>query len=145
MLLSLRELTMWTGAGPFEASLHSFGLLLSTILAVLQVEGAIATSWHVVMVPLYVALGTVVYFDVVLYSRMAIGMWKRSRVAWLLIVGVGVAGAGLTLFAEIALADYLNGGASSTLVVAVVMLLGYLLVRGAFVFRALLNEPDDND
>lgn len=142
MLLSLREFTVWTGAGPFEASLHCLGLLLSTVLTVLRVEGRISTSWHVVMTPLYVALGTTVYLHVILYLRMALSVWKRSkRRLWVAMTMLGLPGPGVLLFAEYSLADFLDHGGSSSdssmLVTSVSLLLGYLFVRAGFAYRAL--------
>ena len=144
MLLSLREFTVWTGAGPFEAFLHCLGLLLFTILTVLRVEGQISSSWHVVMTPLYIALGTTVYFNVILYLRMALSMWKRSkRRLWAVMMVVGLPGPGVLLFAEYSLADFLDGGSSSSssmLVTSVCLLLGYLFVRAGFTYRALKDD-----
>ena len=143
MLLSLRELIVWTGLGTFEVSLHCFALCIFTVLTTLRVEGLLDTSWHVVFIPLYVALATMIYYDVILYLRMANFMWKqpqqRARRYVCYMITASVVAAGLMMFAEYSVANFLDNSSrpSSSLIISLTLLLGYLLFRMLFVFRAL--------
>ena len=141
MLLSLQELIVWTGLGPFEAALHSFALLIFTFLTTLQLEGVVDTSWHVIFSPLYVALGIHSYYTTVLSVRMLIwGVSHTSKRALFYIIVSSILGIGLLIYLEFSIADFLNGGTNkSSLVTSVVLLIFYLLARIVLVFRALIR------
>ena len=145
MLLSLQELIVWTGMGPFEVALHSFALLFFTLLSTLQVEGVISTSWHAVFSPLYVALGLHVYHLSVVSVRMVVWGFQSTRSAKKTLAAVlafllttNLAGVGVLLFVEFATAAFLNGGENpDILITSLVLLLGYLVARLCFVYRTL--------
>ena len=144
MILSLRELIVWTGLGRFEASLHSFALAVFMILTMLRVEGVFSSSWHVVFIPLYVALGLTVYYDLILYIRMVAFVWKSDikKSFLLLMLLTTLAGIGLLLFAEYSIADFLDRREdSSTMVLALTFLLAYLFGRMVFVYRTVKRLP----
>ena len=141
MLLSLQELLVWTGLGPFEVALHSLGLLVFTCLVTLQVEGAISASWHAIFSPLYVALGLHMYYLTVVSARMALWGYQppRSPKKALIILAVSsFVGAGAILYVEYSVADFLSGNEDSdNLISSLAVLLVYLLLRLCFVYRSL--------
>ena len=139
MLLSLQELKVWTGLGPFEAALHSFALLIFTFLTTLQLEGVVDTSWHAIFSPLYVALGIHSYYTTVLSVRMLTwGLRHTSKRALLYIIVSSALGIGLLIYVEFSIAGFLNGDINkSSLITSVVLLICYLLARIVLVFRAL--------
>ena len=143
MLLSQRELTVWTGFGPFEIALHSFGFLIFTCLATLQLEGVISSSWHAIFSPLYVALGLHVYYLIIVSTRM--GTWcvqcsRKSKGAVAIITSFSFFGVGLLLYVEYITATYLDGVAgSSNLIIAHTLFMGYLFFRLLLVYRGLIT------
>lgn len=141
MILSMRELVVWTGLGPFEVSVHSFALCVFALLTTLRVEGILSTSWHVIFIPMYVALAIVLYYDVVLYIRMSTYTWNLHPKKFLMyVIGMNALGLGLLLFAEVAVANFLDGNPPSSgalMVLALTLLLGYLFVRMFLVFRTV--------
>lgn len=139
MLLSLQELIVWTGLGPFEAALHSFALLIFTFLTTLQLEGVVDTSWHAIFSPLYVALGIHSYYTTVLSVRMLTwGLRHTSKRALLYIIVSSALGIGLLIYVEFSIAGFLNGDINkSSLITSVVLLICYLLARIVLVCRAL--------
>ena len=141
MLLSLQELIVWTGLDPFEVALHSFGLLIFTILTTLQLEGVVSTSWHAIFSPLYVALGLHVYHLTVVSMRMVIwGFKNTSKKALLVIISLSFVGVGLLVYLEHTVASYLDGSTNQlNLLTSFVALIFYLLVRIIFVYRALIS------
>lgn len=146
MLLSLRELIVWTGLSTFEVSLHCFALCIFTILTTLRVEGLLDASWHVIFIPLYVALATMIYYDIILYLRMATFMWKnpehhgRRYICYMIAASTVVAG--MLVFAEYSVADFLDNSnrPSSSLILSLTLLLGYFFFRMLLTFRALRRE-----
>lgn len=137
MLLSLRELVVLTGLGPFEASIHAFSLAVLTLLTTLKVEEVFNPSWHVIFIPLYIALGVTVYYDTILYIRMFSFGWKESKRFLLYMLLMNALGIVLVLLAEYYVAEYLDGRAeSSALIVTLSLLFMYLFVRLPLAFRA---------
>lgn len=152
MLLSLPELIVWTGLGPFEVALHSFGLLIFTCLTTLRLEGVISSSWHVIFSPLYVALGLHLYYLSVMSVRMAVWTIKLSRCAQralACLIAVNIFGIGVFLYFQIAMADFLNNTNSpdkiDNLLTSLVILVAYLITRLVFVCRTLRSTPDLRD
>lgn len=137
----MRELVVWTGLGPFEASVHSFALCVFTLLTTLREEGILSASWHVIFIPMYIALAIVLYYDVVLYIRMSTYTWNLHPKKFLMyVIGMNALGLGLLLFAEVAVANFLDGNPPSSgalMVLALTLLLGYLFVRMFLVFRTV--------
>ena len=148
MLLSLRELVVWTGLGPLEVALHSFALVVFVCLTTLQLEGAIAASWHAVFSPLYVALGLHLYYLSVLSVRMVTWGLQQTRCAKRalpFLIASHLAGVGSLLFVEFATAAYLNGGvAPDKLIWSLALLLVYLSIRLCFLF-ATQKSPAPRD
>lgn len=143
MLLSLQELIVWTGAGPFEVALHSFAFLIFTFLTTLQVEGAVSTSWHAIFSPLYVALALHVYYLTVLSSRMTVwGYPNTSKKMLMFVIPVSFIGAGLLFYVEYSTAGFLDGTVNqANLFTSYVGLIVYLFVRMFFVYRGLITSP----
>ena len=143
MLLSLQELIVWTGLGPFEVALHSIGLLIFTCLLTLQLETVIDTSWHAVFSPLYVALGLHVYYLVVVSARMATWCVQRARkstAAVVIITSASFFGAGLLFYVEYAIASYLDGTIEQQhLQASLTTFIAYLFIRLIVVYRALMR------
>lgn len=149
MLLSQRELITWTGLGLFEASLHCFALCLLSILSTLRLTNALDISWHTVFVPLYVAVGLTVHYNVVLFIRL---VWyvmkktwekkdKRLTVSLIIFNFVGIV---LLFFLEYSMAEYLERNMSdsnedygSALATTLTLFLGYLFARIFLVHRSL--------
>lgn len=141
MLLSMRELVVWTGLGPFEVSVHSLALCVFTLLITLRVGAIISSSWHIIFIPLYTGLAINLYYNIVLYMRMSVYSWKRHPKKFLVyIIAMNALGLGLLLFAEVSIANFLDGNSPSAralMVTSITLLLGYLLVRMLLVFRTL--------
>ena len=150
MLLSLRELITWTGLGPFEASLHCFALCLVSILSTLRLTDTLNTSWHVIFIPLYLALALTVHFNIVLFIRM---VWYIKEESWrknekrlvATIIIFNAIGIILLSSMEYSVAEYLergnnlNSDISSGVIVAVSVFLGYMLARMYLVHRTLVT------
>lgn len=150
MILSIRELITWTGLGPFEASLHCFALCLVSILSTLRLTDNLHTSWHVVFVPLYVALALTVHFNVVLFIRM---IWYIKKESWrrrekrltAVIVVFNAVGLVLLFLLEYIIAEYLERSSDSTskhdsgLITMVTLFLGYFFARMFVVHRSLIR------
>lgn len=149
MLLSQRELITWTGLGLFEASLHCFALCLLSILSTLRLTNTLAVSWHAVFIPLYVAVGLTVHYNVVLFIRLVWYVRKKSwkkkdkRLTVSLIISNTV-GIVLLFSLEYSLAEYLERSVSnsdedygSTLATTLTLFLGYLFARIFLVHRSL--------
>lgn len=145
MLLSLAEFTVWTGLGPFELALHSFGSVISICLAVLQLDGVISTSWHAIFSPLYVALGLHLYYLTVLSARMAVWGFQPpgfKRTILTIMIVASFAGVAAMFYVEYSTADFLDGSERrANLISSYCTLLVYLLVRISFVYRALISIP----
>ena len=143
MLLSLRELIVWTGLGPFEVALHSFSLLVFTLLVTLRLELEAGTSWHAIFSPLYVALGLHAYFLAVLSSRMVAWEAKKSRNKALvaLVIVCGAFGIGFLLYAEYSVANYLNGGSDGIdqIIASFSLLATYLFARSMLLLRTVTS------
>ena len=145
MLLSQSELRVWTGLGPLELALHSFGLVVFTCLASLQAEGVISTSWHAIFSPLYVALVLHVYYLAVLSARLV--MWgfqppRSDKAVLTIMIASSFAGVAVLFYVEYATAGFLNGTErQANLVTSFVCLLVYLFVRLFFVHRTLKSIP----
>ena len=148
MLLSVQELIVWTGLGPFEVALHSLALLVFTLLSTLRLEGVISTSWHAVFSPLYVALGLHLYHLSIVSARMVVwGFQSSSPSRWAkkmliasltFLISTNLAGVGVLLFVEYSTAAFLNGGGSpDVLISSLALLLVYLVARLCFVCRTL--------
>jgi Trk-type K+ transport system membrane component len=151
MLLSQRELITWTGLGLFEASLHCFALCFLSILSTLRLTNTLAISWHTTFVPLYVAVGLTVHYNVILFIRLVWYVKKKSwkkkdkRLTFFLIVlnSVGIV---LLFFLEYSMAEYLERSGldsspderyGSALATTLTLFLGYLLARVFLVHRSL--------
>ena len=154
MLLSQRELITWTGLSLFEASLHCFALCFLSILSTLRLTNTLAISWHTTFIPLYVAVGLTVHYNVVLFIRL---VWyvkkkswkkkdKRLTVALIVFNSVGIV---LLFFLEYSMAEFLersrlaslssspDEGYGSTLATTLTLFLGYLFARVFLVHRSL--------
>lgn len=138
MLLSLQELVVWTGFGPFEVALHSFGFLIFTCLTTLQLERVVDTSWHAIFSPLYVALCLHLYYLAIVSLRMAIwGYSRTSKRALMIIIPTSFIGVGLLFYVEYSTASYLDGTTEqANLLASFVTLLVYLFMRLFFVYRS---------
>lgn len=142
MLLSLREMIVWLGLGPFEAFLHSLGLLVFSVLLTLRVEGVLSasTSWQLVFSPLYVAIAVDTYFNMVMYTRLAANAYDYGRdrifvVVYLVLVLLRIA---LTLYTEVEIAQVLDGKEEvDGLVTPVVLDVVYLSLRISPLVRTL--------
>ena len=148
MLLSLEELIVWTGLGPFEVALHSLGLLVFVCLATLQLEGVFSASWHAVFSPLYVALGLHLYYLTIVSVRMAVWGFQPPRPAkkaLICLAGISFVGVGVLLYAEYSFAAYLNGAETpDNLISSLSIVLVYLITRLCFVYRTLRPAaPED--
>ena len=145
MLLSLQELIVWTGLGPFEVALHSLGLLLFTLLSTLRAEEIISASWHAVFSPLYVALALHLYHLSIVFVRMAVWGFQTTRsakktlaAALIFLLSTNLIGVTVLLFVEYATAAFLNdGGSPDVLISSLALLLVYLVARLCFVYRTL--------
>jgi hypothetical protein len=143
MLLSLREMVVWLGLGPFEAFIHSTGAVFFILLLTLQVENALNTSWHVIFIPLYVAMIIDCYYSVIQFTRIvlyAIDNRENIRFAifyfFLLIIRLGT-----MLYAEIEIANFLNGSTTITSIVPpFALFFFYLLFRLIPIFRLVKNQ-----
>ena len=137
----MRELVVWTGLGPFEVSVHSLALCVFTLLTTLWVEGIIASSWHLIFIPLYTGLAINLYYDIVLYMRMSVHSWKLHPKKFLVyIIGMNAFGLGLLFFTEVSIANFLDASSPSSralVVMSLTLLLAYLLTRMVLVFRTL--------
>lgn len=152
MLLSQRELITWTGLSLFEASLHCFALCFLSILSTLRLTNTLAISWHTTFIPLYVAVGLTVHYNVILFIRL---VWyvkkkswkkkdKRLTVALIVFNSVGIV---LLFFLEYSMAEYLersgldssssDKGYGSALTTTLTLFLGYLFARVFLVHRSL--------
>lgn len=135
MLLSLREMVVWLGIGPFEAFIHSLGGLVFVLLLTLKVEGALDSSWYLVFSPLYVALAMDAYFHVIQCTRfLGFIVNNKTNIKFFIFhVILLVLRIGLILYLEIILANFLEDGSSNVISLVPPLLLSFFYL----VFRLL--------
>lgn len=148
MLLSVEELIVWTGLGPFEIAIHSLGLAVFTCLVALQLEGIILTSWHVIFSPLYVTLGLHLYYLTILSTRMIIWTFQPPRlpkkVATTVIVTSLIGLIATIFYVEYATASYLNGTENQEVLASSYgTLVAYLFTRLIFLYRSHRSPHGD--
>lgn len=133
---------VWTGVGPFEIALHSFAFLVFTCLTTLQLEKVVATSWHAIFSPLYVALGLHLYYLAIVSSRMTIwGYENTSKKMLISVIPASFIGIGLLLYVEYSTAGFLEGTVTQpSLIASYVALIIYLFIRMFFVYRGLIKS-----
>ena len=132
-MLSLREMVVWLGIGPFEAFIHSVGLSVFLLLLTMKVENVLQSSWHVIFIPLYVSLSMDMYYNAVQSTRI-IGFIVKNKSNikffifhfFLLIIRIG-----LLIYTELILASILDGTVSdiTALIPALVWAFLYLAFR----------------
>lgn len=137
----IREVVVWLGLGPFEATVHSLGLLVFSILLTLKVESVIGPSWHVMFSPLYAALFIDAYYNCILGTRMVIFSIKEdsNRFFCAIYSVLTFIRLVLLLYVEIQTANVLNTPAnlSQYLISPLILLLVYLSLRFLLLFRTL--------
>ena len=146
MLLSMHEMVVWLGLGPFEAFLHSFGLLIFSLLLTLRVHGVIdpSSTWHLVFTPLYVAIVLDTYFNAVLYTRMVSHAYqtRSARVFTGFYLIMVLSRLAIFMYAEVEVARLLDGSATGqSLIPPLVVLVTYFSLRMVLLSRTLFRAP----
>ena len=138
-------MALWIGIGPFEAFLHSLGLLIFTLLLTLRVESVIESSWHVIFIPLYLALSLDTYYNIILFTRMIAYSFDThyNRVfdgIYLVLLVIRIA---VLTYLEIQIANVLDGSADiSTLIAPLILVFVYLSGRLLPVTRSVTRDHD---
>lgn len=132
MLLSMREMVVWLGVGPFEAFLHSVGLLFFVLLLTLRVEQVLMGTWHIVFIPLYTALALDAYYNAIQYTRIINFVVREKQNIFFSIFHFVMLLIRITLlvYAEIETANVLDGSSEEEY-----LILPYLLIFCFLVFR----------
>ena len=146
MLLSMHEMVVWLGLGPFEAFLHSFGLLVFSLLLTLRIHGVIDTSstWHFIFTPLYLAIVLDAYYNAILYTRMVSHAYQThsARVFTGLYLAMVLSRLAIFLYAEIEVARLLDGSTTGqSLIPPLVIIVTYLTLRLVLLSRTLIRAP----
>ncbi len=144
-MLLLREMVVWLGIGPFEGAVHSLGLLVFSILLTLKVEMVINSTWHLLFLPLYMALFIDAYYNAILVTRMALYSVKKAsnRVFSVGYSAMTILRLAVLLYFEIQTATYLNSPsttAGSIIIPPLTLLLMYLSLRFLLLYRTIPNN-----
>ena len=70
MLLTLREVILWTRMSAFELFLHLLSTLVFSVLAAAKLEGHLDVPWPSVFTPLFVCDGLNTYLCLILFVRL---------------------------------------------------------------------------
>ncbi len=137
------------GIGPFEATAHSLGLLVFSILLTLKVESVIQSSWQVLFIPLYISLFLDAYYNCILVTRMILYSIKEesNRLFSILSSVLTIVRLALLAYINIQIPSVLdtglqNGGSTVTirpLIPPICFLVAYLTFRFFFLYRTLPN------
>ena len=144
MLLSMKEAVAWTGAGPFEISVHAMSWLWFTIFLLLKVEGVWDITYHHVFIPPFVAIGIHFFFLVILITKFILRDPKKYIIyitLLLLILPI----LSMVLFAEIEISRYLESGDDNDLdgfIVAMSILISILFFSIFVMFRTTADVGD---
>ena len=146
MLLSMHEMIVWLGLGPFEAFLHSLGLTVFSLLVTLRVHGVIdpSTSWQLVFIPLYAAMVLDAYFNAILYTRMVSYAYqmKTARVFSGVYVCMVLARLGIFMYLEVEVARVLDKlTTTESLIPPLLLAMLYLSLRLVLLSRTVLRSP----
>ena len=145
-MLLLREVVVLFGIGPFEATAHSLGLLVFSILLTLKVESAINSSWQVLFVPLYISLFLDAYYNSILVTRMILYSIKEESNRFLSALHsiLTVVRLAILVYVEIQIPSVLDRGVAldsivtaTSLVPPICLLFAYLTVRFFFLYRTV--------
>ena len=144
MLLSMKEVVAWTGAGPFEISVHVMSWLWFAIFLLLKVEDVWNISYYHVFIPPFVAIGIHFFFLIILVTKFIIQEPKKYIIyitLLLLILPI----LSMLLFAEIELSRYLESGSDNDLdgfIVAMSIFFSILFFSIFVMFRTTASSDD---
>lgn len=146
MLLSMHEMVVWLGLGPFEAFLHSLGFVVFSFLVTLRAHEVIDSSatWHLIFIPLYTAVVIDAYFNAILYTRMVSYAYRmrQARVFSGLYVVMVLARLSILLYGEVEIARLLDQATTAdSLLPPLVMATCYLSLRLILLSRTVLRSP----
>lgn len=145
MLLSMREMVVWLGVGPFEAFLHSMGLLFFVLLLTLRVEQVVTGTWHVVFIPLYTALTLDAYYNAIQFTRIINFVVRMKEniffsIFHFVMLLIRIA---LLVYAEIETANVLDGSSEPEyLIVPCVLIFCFLVFRLIPVIRSVKSDHE---
>lgn len=137
MLLSMKEVVAWTGAGPFEISIHAMSWLWFTIFLLLKLEDVWNISYYHVFIPPFTAVGVHIFFLIILVTKFIIRE-PQKYVVYITLLLLILPLLSMLLFAEIELSRYLEDGNENDLdgfVVAMSILMAILFFSTFVMFR----------
>ena len=144
MLLSMKEVVAWSGAGPFEISVHVMSWLWFTIFLLLKVEDVWNISYHHVFIPPFVAIGVHFFFLIILVTKFIIQEPKKY-VIYITLLLLILPVLSMLLFAEIELSRYLESGSDNDLdgfIVAMSIFFSILFFSIFVMFRTTASSDD---
>ena len=144
MLISMKETVAWTGAGPFEISVHAMSWLWFTIFLLLKLENVWDISYHHVFIPPFVAIGTHFFFLIILVTKFIIQEPKKY-VIYITLLLLILPLLAMLLFAEVEISRYLESGDENDLdgfIVAMSILLSILFFSIFVMFRTTTSNDD---
>lgn len=140
----MKEAVAWTGAGPFEISVHAMSWLWFTIFLLLKLEDVWNISYHHVFIPPFAAIGMHLFFLVILVTKFVIKNPKKYVVYVTLLLLI-LPLLSMLLFAEIEISRYLENGNENDLdgfIVAMSIFFAILFFSIFVMFRTTTSNDD---
>ena len=140
----MKEVVAWTGAGPFEISVHVMSWLWFTIFLLLKIEDVWNITYYHVFIPPFVAIGVHVFFLIILVTKFIIREPKKY-VIYITLLLLILPILSMLLFAEIELSHYLESGSDNDLdgfIVAISIFFAILFFSVFVMFRTTISYDD---
>ncbi|KAH7698734.1 Transmembrane Fragile-X-F-associated protein, partial [Aphelenchoides avenae] len=78
-MLTLSEITRWTGITPFEILIHTVAITVATVLLVFKWHAVLALTFWQVFAPLFVASALNCYFLFIIFIRAVVQEHQLKR------------------------------------------------------------------
>ena len=140
----MKEVVAWTGAGPFEISVHVMSWLWFTIFLLLKIEDVWNITYYHVFIPPFVAIGVHFFFLIILVTKFIIREPKKY-VIYITLLLLILPILSMLLFAEIELSHYLESGSDNDLdgfIVAMSIFFAILFFSIFVMFRTTIGSDD---
>lgn len=78
-MLTINELTRWTGLTLFELDMHLTALFFSTILLIFKIKLSMELNYLQIFIPLFVATALNLYLLIIIFIRAVMEDWQYRR------------------------------------------------------------------
>jgi len=138
----MKEVVAWTGAGPFEISVHAMSWLWFTIFLLLKLEDVWDISYYHVFIPPFAAIGVHFFFLIILITKFIIQEPKKY-VIYITLLLLILPLLSMLLFAEVQISRYLESENENDLdgfIVATSILISILFFSTFVMFRSTTSS-----